>query len=36
MKSSGFKGDGVQENKLKGIFVGVLQDLAGQGFRKDA
>jgi hypothetical protein len=36
IRSSGFKEDGVQENKLKRIFVGVLQDLAGQGFRKDA
>jgi hypothetical protein len=36
MKSSGFKEDGVQENKLKRIFVGVLEDVAGQGFRKDA
>jgi hypothetical protein len=36
IRSSGFKDDGVQENELKQIFVVVLQDLAGQGFRKDA
>jgi hypothetical protein len=36
IRSSGFKKDGVQENKLKQIFVGDLQELAGQGFRKDA
>jgi hypothetical protein len=33
IRSSWFKEDGVRENKLKQFFVGILQDLAGQGFR---
>jgi hypothetical protein len=34
--SPGIKGDRVWKGKVEGNLVGVLQGLAGQGFRKDA